>query len=269
MLHALVYRVKVALLLIFLPPKVGKKKKSNHEKCIFGEPSGVHFLSLSLWSSSKELSHITKCFIWPLWAGTGLPACSHIVLPRILPIQPATSFQSCWLHSPSWLSAFLVYYLSWVLCLGLLAAVFISKNPFSFWLQDLASALGVRTLLAVPNSILPFLTTCPHLPACFHLPTHIFQLPLPMLALALSMTFTCGLAHSYEVILSTEACQDHKILEGIFSPHKSSTKLSRRAPCMLRLNVSVWVLLRSQWFAGYTTLLSRHPRVILHQFQCC
>lgn len=103
------------------------------------------------------------------------------------------------------------------------------QESILFLATRLGSCMGVRTLLALPNSILPFLTTCPHLPACFHLPTHIFQLPLQMLALTLSLTFTCGLAHSYEVTLSTEACQDHKILEGIFPPHKSSTQLQQES----------------------------------------
>ena len=48
-----------------------------------------------------------------------------------------------------------------------------------------------------------------------------------MLILALSLTFTCGFAHSNDVALTTDACQDHRILEGILLAHRRSTQLQK------------------------------------------
>ena len=45
-----------------------------------------------------------------------------------------------------------------------------------------------------------------------------------MFMLVQSLIVTCAIAQNYDVTLTTEAFKDHKVLEEILLPHKSSTQ---------------------------------------------
>lgn len=91
---------------------------------------------------------------------------------------------------------------------------------------------------------------------------HHFQLPCRCLhILVLSLTFTCGIAHNYNVTLTFDACQDQKILEVILMSHKRSTQLQE---CPLNAKAQKSCLGPFE-FPVVSRIVSGYLRVIFHQ----
>lgn len=114
------------------------------------------------------------------------------------PGQLCSAFQTCWSHvAPHWLH--------WLLCLTVWCLLFLYIILFLMarHLHRVLSKLGLPGPLALhPAS-----------------PAYPVSSPSTRSPAALSLTFTCGLAHSYKVItLTTEACQTTKYWKA-FSCH--------------------------------------------------
>lgn len=133
-------------------------------------------------------------------------------------------------------------HLHWALCLGLWGLLLFPRTHsfpgYKTWIQHcVLGELHFLPQIVCSHSYPPtlILSTYTHTSE-FLLPSqyvrvHHFQLPCRCLhILVLSLTFTYGIAHNYNVTLTFDACQDQKILEVILMSHKRSTQLQKECP---------------------------------------